>query len=76
VCKRSNTNLGVGDEVDLQQLGLQHGMLGQVRRQGIQQKGRGLTHHVALQEQLCCGVQVQLGRRLCVCVCASVCARV
>lgn len=56
-----HTHLWVGDEIDLQQLGLQHGVLGQIGCQGIQQEGSGLTDHVALQEQLSCSVEVQLG---------------
>mmetsp|Transcript_17299 Transcript_17299/g.37319 ORF Transcript_17299/g.37319 Transcript_17299/m.37319 type:complete len:416 (+) Transcript_17299:2809-4056(+) len=75
VCQDGISNLWVGHQVDLQQLGLQHGLLWAVTRQGIQQECSGLAHHVALQEQVRHCVHLQLGwsllhRHLGQCYCA------
>mmetsp|Transcript_10474 Transcript_10474/g.36145 ORF Transcript_10474/g.36145 Transcript_10474/m.36145 type:complete len:1393 (-) Transcript_10474:82-4260(-) len=51
-------DVGVGHQVDLQDLGLEHGLLWQVRLEHLQQEGRGLADHVPLQEEVGDGVHV------------------
>mmetsp|Transcript_5001 Transcript_5001/g.13054 ORF Transcript_5001/g.13054 Transcript_5001/m.13054 type:complete len:1209 (-) Transcript_5001:895-4521(-) len=56
-------DVGERDEVDLEHLRLQHGVLRKIRLQHVEQEARRLADHVALQEEVGDGVVVERRRR-------------